>query len=228
MVFRSEFIRGGDSSRSPKSPTWGLETAVDGRRDTRVVLVNELHNFRRLTHNRFNFYLTIIDQKHPKFVRNTDIGERWRMRFNVFGSGCFAEWLPNSLLHLGELHVYYELRATRYKPWCDDFTFYYDKRHVDEELIPYRYQMMMEALKDSLVGYQQHMKFLLYLPIDRSEFIAPNKDLDEFLERQDVMLAQLDQLKKSSRVSTGPALKAQSDPQKARITRRVLYQKSDN
>ena len=221
---RQEFSRGGDSSRSSKSPSWGLETAVDGRRNTRLVPIGELHNFRRITHNRFNFYLSIIDTKHPKFVRITDIGcERWRMRFNVFGSGCFTQWLPNTLLHLGELHVYYELRASRTKPWCDDFTFYYDDRHVDEELMPYRYHMMMEALKDSLVGFNQYMKYLLYLPIDRADFVSPNKDLEDFLERQDVMLAQLDQLKKCNKCSISPT-KSHSDQQKGRF-RRTLYQR---
>ncbi len=50
-------------------PQWGSETKVRGKENTRQVLLNEVHNYRRITHNGFNFYLTIIDSKYPKFFR---------------------------------------------------------------------------------------------------------------------------------------------------------------
>ncbi len=78
-------------------PQLGSETGVRGKENTRQVLLNEVRNYRRITHKGFNFYLAIIDLKHPKFVRRTDRGyERWRMRFNVFASGFFSEWMPNT------------------------------------------------------------------------------------------------------------------------------------
>ena len=175
---------------------WGLETGVEGKHKSRLISIQELHNFRRITHNGFTFYLSIIDTKHPKFIRITDKGrERWRMRFNVFTTGFFAQWLPNTLLHLGELHVYYDLISDRQKPLCDDFTFYYDYRKFDTEVIQYRYQMMDNAFRDSLIGRDQRMRYKLFLPISREWFSSPNKDLDEFMERQDVMLSQLEQMR---------------------------------
>jgi hypothetical protein len=178
-------------------PQWGSETGVRGKENTRQVLLNELRNYRRITHNGFNFYLAIIDSKHPKFVRRTDRGyERWRMRFNVFASGFFSEWMPNTVLHHGELQVYYDLMPSRQKPWCLDFTFYYDDREIESQIMSDRYKMMDESFKDSLAGRDQVIKYLLFLPIDRKQFVDPDVCLDEFIDCQNEMMSRLESVKK--------------------------------
>jgi hypothetical protein len=49
---------------------------------------------------------------------------------------------------------------------------------------------MDESFKDSLAGRDQVMKYLLFLPIDRMEFVDPVLCLDEFIDCQNEMMAE--------------------------------------
>jgi hypothetical protein len=55
---------------------------------------------------------------------------------------------------------------------------------------------MDESFKDSLAGRDQVMKYLLFLPIDRKEFVDPNLCLDEFIDCQNEMTSRLESVKK--------------------------------
>ncbi len=56
---------------------------------------------------------------------------------------------------------------------------------------------MDESFKDSLVGRDQVMKYLLFLPIDRKEFVDPDLCLDEFIDCQNEMMSRLESVKKN-------------------------------
>jgi hypothetical protein len=49
---------------------------------------------------------------------------------------------------------------------------------------------MDESFKDSLAGRDQVMKYLLFLPIDRMEFVDPVLCLDKFIDCQNEMMAE--------------------------------------
>lgn len=62
------------SSGHPK-PRWGTDTGVDGKENCRLVQLNQLTNYQRLTHKGFNFYVALIDGMHPRFIRNSKRGK---------------------------------------------------------------------------------------------------------------------------------------------------------
>lgn len=106
------------------------------------------------------------------------------------------DWKPNSVLHHGELHIYYDLNPYRRIPWCMDFTFYYDTRKVETQLMNDRYDLMREAFCDSLCGYGYALKHILLLPIEKNDLLNVGLTVEQFLHRQQKMLVKLSLISK--------------------------------
>ncbi len=107
--------------------------------------------------------------------------QRWRMRFNVFVDKVFSSPNSESLLHIGEIHLYFDIIPRFTQPFYVNNSFYRNSLPIE---IPFDKECIdkISATLDSI----RHSKDILQLkfPIRDDLFNNCDKVFDKFMERQ--------------------------------------------
>lgn len=127
------------------------------------------------------FFTLYYENKSNDFMHKCAGRQRWRMRYNVFVDSVFQEEAVDMLLHVGEIHMYFDVIPRMRQPYYINYSFYNDYQQseltLDSELV----LSMKRKLKAICHSKELHQ---LKFPFSESAFEACNELYDKFLSRQ--------------------------------------------
>jgi hypothetical protein len=113
----------------------------------RFVRLNEVNNYLHLrlkVKSELKFYFSLINCRYPQFYKRLDSRQqRWRMRYNVFVDGLFtsSSHRSDSVVHVGEIHMYFDVSKYMSRPYYHNCSFYGNYQ-------PFNREVMSSRLKD--------------------------------------------------------------------------------
>lgn len=191
---------------------WGENVGIfDENGDIkRVVLLKEVKNHSKMslkTKSKFNFYLALVDSDCPRIlyrdencnhlkIENFQVfqliisltdGSQWRMRYNIFVEGVFVNQDIDSLLHIGEIHLYFGISKAFVQPYYENCTFYGNYQPIKEVINWSSIKEMSDTLKVLLTSNDL---LVLKFPIADNVFKNCDSLYDQFVKCQQKMMTE--------------------------------------
>jgi hypothetical protein len=151
---------------------------------------NYLH-LRPKVESEFKFYFSLINWRYPQLYKRLDSHQqRWRMRYNVFVDGLFASsssHRSDSVLHVGEIHMYFDVSNYMSRPYYQNCSFYGNYQPFNREVMSSRLQDLIFELNSVLTSNDLlQLKF----PIPKRAFNNCDQLYYDFSQLQSLIMSE--------------------------------------
>ena len=175
----------------PRTEKWGESVGITNEDGStkRVIRPNELFNYLVLeTAKRTDskLYCALINDRFPRFLDSTpEYNQRWRMRYNIFADNVLEDTTDDSLVHIGEIHLYFDLIPRMRVPYFMNSTFYEDTLKPEKAVDTHKYANVLE-----LVDWFRRPPNVLQLKFSIRSYLFNNTNdiFTKFEERQQELM----------------------------------------
>jgi hypothetical protein len=186
-----------DSKINNLNMNWGESVGITDQNGKvkRVVSLSEMKNYLQLrlrVESVFKFYFALIDSRYPQIFRRFRNEQRWRMRYNIFVGGVFGSSRSSeSILHVGEIHIYFDIAKDLTHPYYVNCSFYGNYLPIEKEIDSNRLKKMIVKLHSILTCSDMlQLKF----PIPKRAFRSCDSLHSKFAKNQNEMMDELNYL----------------------------------
>jgi hypothetical protein len=159
----------------------------------RFVRLNEIKNYLHLrlkVKSELKFYFSLINCFYPQLYKRLDSRQqRWRMRYNVFVDGLFASssHRSDSVLHVGEIHMYFDVSNYMSRPYYHNCSFYGNNQPFNREVMSSRLKDLIFELNSVLTSNDLlQLKF----PIPKRAFKNCDRLYYDFSQLQSLIMSE--------------------------------------
>lgn len=170
---------------------WGESVGVfdESGNSKRVLLLSQVNNYFKLTlesvQSDYSVYFALISPRYPRFLRSTPhYNQRWRMRYNIFVGDVF-EGKSEAVLHMGEIHLYFDIVSKFAHPYYVNSSLYRNKNAISEANDVQDLDKIVSEIEATLndIRFSKDLHQLKF-PINKELFSNCNSIFDKFMERQ--------------------------------------------